>query len=382
MNIYLVTGGAGFIGSNFVRYLIKKEKDAKIIVYDSLEYSGHPFNLYPYLNEENIFYAGFGKDIYKVEKNFIKSNYKVLKEKDLEKEIKKFLEGEEKIFLLVASVTNVKPLKLVMKYSNNIFHFAAETHVDRSILYPHRFIFTDILGTYFLIDIFREIHGEKGKFIHISTDEVYGEILKGKAKENHPFYPSSPYSASKASADRIVYSYYKTYRIPAIIVRPANVFGERQFPEKFIPLSIMKVLMKEKIPLYGDGNQKRSWIYIEDAVRAIYLVYKKGKIGEEYNIPGSTEIKNIRLAELICKLGGLNKEEGIEFIKDRPGHDRRYSMDGKKIFELGFKPEWKFKDALKKTFEFYKENFNFYKELLLNKKVKNFLEKWYSRLRK
>ncbi len=377
MNIYLITGGAGFIGSNFVRYLIKKEKDLKIIVYDSLEYSGTPFNLYPYLKEENIFYAGFGKDIYKSKINFKKKNYKALKEKDLEREIKKFLEGQDKIFLLVASITNKEPLKTVIKYTNNVFHFAAETHVDRSILYPHRFIFTDILGTYFLIDTFKEIHGEKGRFIHISTDEVYGEILKGKAKENHPFYPSSPYSASKAGADRIVYSFYKTFGVPAIIVRPANVFGERQFPEKFIPLSIMKVLMGEKIPIYGDGNQKRSWIYIEDITRAIYLVYKKGKVGEEYNIPGNTEIKNIKVAELICKLGGLNKEEGIEFIKDRPAHDRRYSMDGRKIFELGFRAEWKFRDALKKTFEFYKENFDFYKKLLENKKIKNFMTIWY-----
>ncbi len=377
-NLYIVTGGAGFIGSNFVRFLIKREKKAKVIVYDSLEYSGLPFNLYPYLNEKNIFVLSFGKDVYP-EKRKKKKKYKNIKsEKEFEKFVKRFLGAEDRILLCVASVTDRVALKSVLKFSDKVFHFAAETHVDRSILYPHRFIFTDVVGTYFLLDVFREIHGDKGKFIHISTDEVYGEILKGKAKENSPFYPSSPYSASKAGADRLVYSFYKTYGVPAIIIRPSNVFGERQFPEKFIPLSIMRLLKGEKIPIYGNGKQRRNWIYQEDVVRGIYLIYKKGKIGEEYNLPGNVEIENIKVAEMLCKISGRDKKEAIKFVKDRPAHDRRYAMDGKKVKALGFECRWDFKSALEKTFKFYKKNFDFYENLFKEKETREFMRKWYN----
>ncbi|MEN3044799.1 MAG: GDP-mannose 4,6-dehydratase [Candidatus Hydrothermales bacterium] len=382
MNLYIVTGGAGFIGSNFIRYLLQKEKDSKFIVYDSLTYSGLPFNLFPFLKRENIFVVSFGKDFFKLEKSKVKGYKKVYSKKDLQKEIDKFILKGDRVLLVVASITNLEPLKVIMSFTDNLFHFAAETHVDRSIIYPHRFVFTDVIGTYFLLYAFKEINGQRGKFLHISTDEIYGEILKGKAKENSPFYPSSPYSASKAGADRLVYSFYKTYSLPVIIVRPSNVFGERQFPEKFIPLSIMKILMKEKIPLYGDGKQKRSWIYQEDAVRGIYLIFKKGKIGEEYNLPGNTELENVRVAEIICDLAGVEKEKFIEFVKDRPAHDRRYSLDGSKLFSLGFKYNWNFSDAIKRTFEFYKENFKFYKKLLKEKKVKKFMDIWYSNLKK
>ncbi|MEN3046751.1 MAG: GDP-mannose 4,6-dehydratase [Candidatus Hydrothermales bacterium] len=381
MGLYLVTGGAGFIGSNFIRYLINEEKNSKFIVYDSLTYSGLPFNLSPFLKEDNIVVVLFGKDYFKFERSKIKSYKKIYSKKELEDLIKKFISKEDRLLLIVASITNLEPLKVVMTFIDNLFHFAAETHVDRSIMYPHRFVFTDVVGTYFLLYAFKEINGQRGKFIHISTDEIYGEIIEGKAKEDSPLYPSSPYSASKAGADRLVYSFYKTYGLPVIIVRPSNVFGERQFPEKFIPLSIMKVLMKEKIPIYGDGKQIRSWIYQEDAVRGIYLIFKKGKIGEEYNLPGNTELENIKVAEIICDLAGVEKEKFIEFLKDRPAHDRRYSLDGTKLFSLGFKYSWNFNDAIKKTFEFYKQNFRFYKKLLKEKKVKKFMDVWYSKLK-
>jgi len=377
MKIYIITGGAGFIGSNFVRFLIKKEKKTKIIVYDSLEYSGLPFNLHPYLKEENIIVPLFGKDIYPYKKRKNIKYKKIKEKKELQREIEKFIKENDKVLLVVSSITDRDTLHVVLNFSDIVFNFAAETHVDRSIIYPHRFIFTDFVGTYFLLDVFREIHGDKGKFIHISTDEVYGEILKGKAKENSPFYPSSPYSASKAGADRLVYSFYKTYRIPTIIIRPSNVFGERQFPEKFIPLSIMRLLKGKKIPIYGDGKQKRNWIYQEDAVRGIYLIYKKGKIGEEYNLPGNVLIENIKVAEMLCEISGREKEEAIEFVKDRPAHDRRYAMDGEKVKIFGFEYKWDFKSALERTFKFYKENFDFYDNLLKEKETREFMKRWY-----
>ncbi len=379
MNIYIITGGAGFIGSNFVRFLLKKEKESKIIVYDSLEYSGFPENLYPYLKKENIITPDFGKDAYPYRKRKKKKGKVIKTDSGLKKEIKKFINSDEGVSLIVGSVTNRDILEAVLEFSNKVFHFAAETHVDRSILYPHRFIFTDFVGTYFLLDVFKELHGSNGVFIHISTDEVYGEILKGKAKENHAFYPSSPYSASKAGADRLVYSFYKTYNIPAIIIRPSNVFGERQFPEKFIPLSIMKLLKGEKIPIYGNGKQKRNWIYQEDAIRGIYLIYKKGKIGEEYNLPGNIEIENIKVAEMLCEISGRDKKTAIEFVKDRPAHDRRYAIDGRKVKEMGFDYKWDFESALKKTFNFYKRNFSFYNTILEEKETKEFMKKWYER---
>lgn len=377
MNVYFITGGAGFIGSNFVHFILKKEKESKVIIYDSLEYSGIKENLYPYLKEDHIFEIEFGRDVYPYKRKKRRDFYVIKEGNELDRVIKRFIDSDKRVILLCASVTNKLALSSSIKYSNRVFHFAAETHVDRSIIYPDRFVFTDFVGSYYLLEGFRIHHRTKGVVVYISTDEVYGEILRGKAGENYPFFPSSPYAAAKAGADRLFYSYYRTYGLPILIVRPSNVFGERQFPEKFISFSIMRILNNKEILIYGDGRQKRNWIYQEDVVRGIYIVYKKGKIGEVYNIPGDVDIENIKVAKLILKISGKDMNM-IKFIKDRPGHDRRYAMKGNKIKSIGFSIRWDFLKSLKRTFEFYRKNFEFYNSLLKRKETKEFMKKWYN----
>ena len=338
----LVTGGAGFIGTNFIKYLIEKKYNCSIVVIDKLTYAG---NL-PNLSEEII---------------------------------------SKKINLFKADINNTKVVnKIFEKYSPNVIvNFAAESHVDRSISGPQVFMKTNILGTQNLLNIAKnnwEIHereyNENVKFIHISTDEVYGSLGKnGYFTEKTPLDPHSPYSASKASADLIVKAYHDTYNFPVIITRCSNNYGPYQFPEKLIPLMITNIINGKKLPVYAEGKNIRDWIYVKDHCIAIDKVINKGKIGEVYNIGGNNEKQNIEIVKLLIdKIRDLVKEnmnyknvlkteikninyDLITFVKDRLGHDFRYAIDSSKIMkELNWKPEIKFEEGIDKTIRWYLEN--------------------------
>jgi len=332
LRTYLVTGGAGFIGSNFLHYMLGKYKENVFLInLDALTYAG---------NLENL------KSI----ENF--KNYK-------------FINGdicEEKLVKEIFS-------KYEIDY---VVNFAAETHVDNSIKDPFVFLKTNAKGTLVLLEEARKawlLDGEKDeykkgcKFLQISTDEVYGSLGKeGFFTEKTPMAPNSPYSASKASADFLVRSYFKTYKLPANITRCSNNYGEYQFPEKLIPLTIKKLLDHKKTPVYGDGLNVRDWLYVKDHCSAIDAVLNKGKLGEVYNIGGNNEKSNIEIVNLIVDYIKNNvdpkvSENLIEFVKDRKGHDRRYAIDSSKIKEeLGWSPKTKFEDGIKKTISWYLNN--------------------------
>ena len=303
----LITGGAGFIGCNFVRYMLDKYPDDEIVVLDKLTYAGRIENLQDVMNRISFI------------------NGDICNKEDIEK----------------------------VKDCDVIFNFAAETHVDRSIIEAGVFVKTDVLGTYNLLEYAR-MHEVK-RYIQISTDEVYGSIGSGSFKEDDLLGPSSPYSASKAGADLLVSAYHKTYGLPVLITRSSNNFGPYQYPEKLIPLFITNALQNKPLPVYGDGLNVRDWIYVLDNCEAIDLVYQKGASGEIYNIASGNEKTNLEITHLI--LSELNKPDSvIQFVKDRPGHDRRYSLNFTKIKKLGWKPKYSFENAMKNTIKWYREN--------------------------
>jgi dTDP-glucose 4,6-dehydratase len=328
----LVTGGAGFIGSNFIRYLLKSYPSCRIINLDKLTYAGNLDNL-----------------------------------KDIESDPRyEFVHGDIRDRELVAKI---------FKRVQGIVHFAAETHVDRSILDAGEFILTDVHGSFILLDALKNSDVEF--FIHVSTDEVYGSREKGYFKEDDPLNPSSPYAASKAGADRLAYAYWVTYGLPVIIVRPSNNFGRYQYPEKFIPLFVTNALEGKTLPLYGKGTNVRDWLYVEDNCRAIDLVMRKGKIGEVYNIGANNEVQNIAIAQRIIDLLGKSKDL-IKFVPDRLGHDIRYALDCRKISALGWKPEIKFDEALASTVRWYQENTSWWRKIKeKSKDFKEFYTKYY-----
>lgn len=310
MKRYLVTGGAGFIGSNYIHFLLERYSDIEIINLDKLTYAGNLDNL---------------KDVE------INSNYK-------------FVKGD---------IGNQPLVDELVKDCDIIVNFAAESHVDRSIGAPDDFIKTDIFGAFVLLESARK-HGVK-KFIQISTDEVYGSIEQGSFKESDPLMPSSPYSASKAGADRLAFSYYVTYSLPVIITRCSNNFGPYQYPEKLIPLFVTNALEDKKLPVYGDGKNVRDWIYVWDHCNAIEFIIHNGQDGEVYNIGGGSERNNLDITKFILK--ELKKSNNlIKFVTDRPGHDRRYSLDCSKLMQLGWKPRYELEEALSKTVAWYLQN--------------------------
>jgi len=307
----LVTGGAGFIGSCFIKYILAKYPDYKVVNLDCLTYAGNLENLNALENPENY--------------NFIKGD--ICHKEDIEKAIKN---------------------------CGAIVHFAAESHVDRSILSPDLFIKTNVQGTLSLLEAAKKEGIQR--FIQISTDEVYGSIASGFFKEGSMLHPSSPYSASKASADLLVRAYNEVYRLPVIIARCSNNYGPNQYPEKLIPLFISKLLRNEKVPLYGDGKNIRSWTYVYDSCRAIDIILHKGKCGEIYNIDANEEYTNLEITEKLIHL--LKKDRNlIEFVQDRPGHDKRYTMDSNKIRKLGWQPKTKFSKGIESTVEWYAKSF-------------------------
>ena len=319
MKKYFITGGCGFIGSNFIRYIFQQDNSAIIINLDKLTYAGNPKNLADFQNDERyIFYHG---DI---------CDPKIVKE----------------IF------QQYKP--------ENLINFAAESHVDRSIGKPDDFIQTDIFGTFTLLETAREFGLER--FIQISTDEVYGSIEKGSFSETDALMPRNPYSASKAGADRLAYSYFTTYKLPVIITRASNNFGPYQFPEKLIPLFVTNAIEDKKLPVYGDGKNVRDWLYVEDHCNAIQYIIDNGKIGEIYNIGGGNELTNIAITNIILK--ETNKSETLKkFVKDRLGHDRRYSLNCEKLANIGWTPKYDFQKAMKFTVDWYKQNHEWWKPL-------------------
>jgi len=315
MDNIIVTGGCGFIGSEFVRLFHKKYK---IHVVDSLTYAGN------------------------------KSNIKECDVKLYENDIRD-INSMEKIF------EEVKP-----KY---VINFAAESHVDNSIINDLPFIETNVYGVGILLQLSKKYKIDR--FHHVSTDEVYGQIKEGSFKETDKFNPRNPYSASKASAEHLVQSYYITHGLNIAISRGSNTFGPRQYPEKLIPVSLNKLFNKEKIPVYGQGLQIRDWLYVSDHAKGIEHILLNGKAGEAYNISGNKEIKNIELVKILIqnvnkqfKLG-LSEKENIKFVDDRPGHDFRYSLNDKKIKEIGFKLSFSFDQQMEKTIKWYFENKDF-----------------------
>ncbi len=324
MKNILVTGGAGFIGSNFIRYFLENEQDAKIINLDLLTYSGSLENLKNLPSESQY--------------TFIKGD---ICDSDL-------------VYQL-----------LINKTIDTIVHFAAESHVDRSILGPGKFVQTNIVGTFVLLDAALKYWTQTQNnihFHHISTDEVYGTLKPDEPAwtEETSYNPSSPYSATKASSDHLVRSYGHTFGLPYTITNCSNNYGPYQFPEKLIPLIILNALEQKPLPVYGDGNQIRDWLHVKDHCAAIYLVLKNGKIGRSYNIGGGNQPTNISIVQMICDLidefkpGNTSRRELIQFVKDRPGHDARYAIDSSRIStELNWMPEYSLETGLRETVEWY-----------------------------
>jgi len=322
MKKILVTGGAGFIGSNFINHILKNRSDVFIVNLDKLTYAGNLNNLK------------------EVEKH---PNYSFVKGDIVNDELVSYLFQKYEI--------------------THVINFAAESHVDRSILGSEVFFRTNVLGTNVLLENAKRFGVEK--FVQISTDEVYGSLgPDGQFEETTPLQPNSPYAASKAAADMMALAFHHTYHVPVVITRCSNNYGQYQFPEKLIPLMIINAMNNKKLPVYGDGLNVRDWIYVIDHNKAVELVLEKGKIGEVYNIGASTEKPNIEIVKLILKQLGKS-EELIEYVKDRPGHDRRYAINSTKIKnELAWQPEYSFESAIKNTINWYLENDKWWKEII------------------
>ena len=311
----LVTGGAGFIGSNFVRMALTSKflnfDVESLTVLDLLTYAGDEENLAPIANDKRF----------------------------------KFVKGD---------IRDLELTKRLMSQSDQVVHFAAESHVDRSIEGGSDFVSTNVMGTQVLLDAARNSNIKR--FVHVSTDEVYGSISEGSWPEDHPLLPNSPYSASKAGSDLLVSAYNRTHKLDTVITRCSNNYGQYQFPEKVMPLFITNVIEGKKVPLYGNGLNVRDWLHVDDHCRGIALALTKGKSGEVYNIGGGTELTNVELTHKILNAMGVG-EEFIQPVEDRKGHDLRYSVDISKInSQLGYSPQVKFEEGLLQTIEWYKNN--------------------------
>ena len=308
----LVTGGLGFIGSNFIKLVLSKHPDYKIVNIDKMGTGSNLANL-----------RGVEKD----------SRYL-------------FIKGD---------ISDLNLMLKVVKDVEAIVNLAAETHVDRSISNPSLFFESNTVGVFTILEAMRKVNKE-ARLVHVGTDEVYGDILRGSFREDAPLKPSSPYSASKAAADMFILAYHRTYGLDVVITRCTNNFGPYQFPEKLIPKTILRASMNLKIPIYGSGKNVRDWIYVLDHCEALDTVLEKGRSGEIYNISAGNELTNLEVVRKILKI--MNKDESlIEFVEDRPGHDVRYSLDSSKIRkELGWKPKHDFEEALKQTVEWYLKN--------------------------
>ena len=327
----LVTGGAGFIGSNFIRYVLGKNKSCEIVNLDKLSYAGNPENM-------------------------------------------KDFEGNPNYTFIKGDICDHDTVEKAMDGCDYVVNFAAESHVDRSIHSADEFIRTNILGTNILLEKARM----KGvvKFIQISTDEVYGSIDNGSFTESSTLVTNSPYSASKAAAEHMCRAYYVTFGLPVVITRSSNNFGPYQYPEKFVALSITNLLEDKKVPLYGDGKNVRDWLFVEDNCDGIYFVLNKGTAGEVYNIAGGYEMMNIEMVRAILK--AMAKDVSmVEYVKDRLGHDRRYSLDDSKLRAMGWKPGHTFASALEKTVKWYEGNRDWWMKIKHKDTYKSYYKKQY-----
>ena len=306
----LVTGGAGFIGSNFIRHVLRSHADDTVVNLDKLTYGGNPANL-----------ADFA--------------------------------GDRRYTLVEGDICDAKLVRDVAAGVDAVVNFAACTHVDRALMEPEEFVRTNVFGVFTLLEAVRELR--LPRFLHVSTDEVYGSIADGSSVEADPLVPRNPYSASKAGGDLLALSYWHTHRVPVLVTRSSNNFGPYQFPEKVIPLFITNALEDTSLPLYGDGRNVRDWLYVVDNCAALDVVLRRGVDGEIYNIGGGNEIENVVLTREILRLTG-KPDSLITPVKDRPGHDRRYSLDCAKIRRLGWTPRHGFTDALTATVEWYRSH--------------------------
>ena len=321
----IVTGGLGFIGSNLIDLLISKKYS--VINLDKVSYSSNFYNLKEHKNN---------------------TKYKFIK----------------------CDLNSKKILNVLLKYRPIcIFNLAAETHVDRSIDGPKNFINSNVLGTFNLLEAFKTFSSKhNSKLVHISTDEVYGDILKGRSDENYSYKPSSPYAASKAASDHLVYSYIRTYKIPAVISNCSNNYGPKQHPEKLIPKLIYNIINNKELPIYGKGKNSREWLHVKDHCMALFKVFEKGKIGEFYNIGSNKNLNNIQITKALIKIAknfiAIGHRVKIKYIADRPGHDQRYALNSNKIKKkLKWKPKIKFDNGLKETFLWYLNNKKYYSSL-------------------
>jgi dTDP-glucose 4,6-dehydratase len=304
-----VTGAAGFIGSNHVRWLLRSTDD-EVVAFDALTYAGNPDNL-------------------------------------------RGLEDDWRFVFVKGDIRDRDAVRAAMAGCDGVIHFAAESHVDRSIIDPDAFVLTNCQGTNVVCDTARQLGVER--LLHISTDEVYGSVEEGSSREDDALVPRSPYSASKAGSDLIALSYVTTYGLPVLVTRASNNYGPYQFPEKVIPLFVTNLLDGHKVPLYGDGLNVRDWLFVEDHCTGIDAVFRRGTVGEVYNIGGGNEAPNRELTDHLLRLCGRD-ENYIEYVADRLGHDRRYSVDCSKVRELGWKPAMAFEDGLAATVRWYQEN--------------------------
>jgi len=321
----IVTGGLGFIGSNLIKILLKKKFE--ILNVDKVSYASNFYNVKDFRNKKNYHF----------------------KKCDLGNKIK-----------LNKIINLFKP--------DAIFNLAAETHVDRSIDGPQNFIDSNIVGVFNLLEVFKKFYlkNKKSKLIHISTDEVYGDIKKGRTTETFAYKPSSPYAASKASSDHLVYSYFKTYKLPVIITNCCNNYGPRQHPEKLIPKLIYNLIHNLDLPIYGNGSHSREWIFVEDHCEALVQILKKGKTGNFYNIGSNLNIKNINISKILLKIAKslFKTSSKIIFVEDRPGHDSRYALNSKKLNkEIKWKAKTNFERGIKITFNWYLNNMNYFRNL-------------------
>jgi dTDP-glucose 4,6-dehydratase len=306
----LVTGGSGFIGSNFIRHVLATHADDRVVNLDKLTYAGNPANV-----------------------------------TDLERDPRyTFVHGD---------ICDAKLVRDAIRGVDAVVNFAAESHVDRSLMEPDAFLKTDVFGVFTLLEAVKEL--KIARFLHISTDEVYGSVERGSSRESDPVRPSNPYSASKAGGDLLALAYWHTHRVPVVITRSSNNFGPHQYPEKVIPLFVTNALDDRPLPLYGDGRNVRDWLYVLDNCAGIDLVLRKGGEGQVYNIGGGHEVENVVLTRQILQLTG-KPETLIQPVKDRLGHDRRYSVDSTKVRQLGWTPRHPFADALRTTVTWYREH--------------------------
>jgi len=319
----LVTGGLGFIGSNFIRFMLNESRDIRVINIDKMSYGSNPKNLREYENDPRY----------------------------------EFMEGD---------IADYKLVETLIKDVDAVVNIAAETHVDRSIANPEEFLRSNTIGVFNLLEAIRKINRE-ARFIQVSTDEVYGDILEGSFKESDRLMPSNPYSASKAAADMFCLAYHRTYDLDIIVTRCTNNFGPHQFPEKLIPKTIIRASLNLKVPVYGSGRNIRDWIYVLDHCNALMKVLFHGKSGEIYNISAGNELQNIEVVKKILEIMG-KPEDLIEFVDDRPGHDLRYSLDSSKIrSELGWAPKYSFEEALERTVDWYLNNEEWWRPLATEK---------------